>query len=172
MSRVGSGKSTLLKAILGELEHISGSRQMRRGLKVAFCDQEPWLLDQSLKENIVGSRPFDPEWYERVIDACALAQDITGFSEGDAAPVGSGGSALSGGQKSRVVSVLEPDEPPFSCWVIFLAWLVINSHRHSLAPFIASRNYFSWMTFSAVLTGNQRRTFFPRSSQRMVYWPN
>ncbi|KAL2198275.1 P-loop containing nucleoside triphosphate hydrolase protein [Corynascus similis CBS 632.67] len=99
---VGSGKSTLLKAILGELEHISGSRQMRRGLKVAFCDQEPWLLDQSLKENIVGSRPFDPEWYERVIDACALAQDITGFSEGDAAPVGSGGSALSGGQKSRV----------------------------------------------------------------------
>ncbi|KAK4246305.1 P-loop containing nucleoside triphosphate hydrolase protein [Corynascus novoguineensis] len=99
---VGSGKSTVLKAILGELEHISGSRQMRRGLKVAFCDQEPWLLDQTLKENIVGPRPFDPDWYERVIDACALAQDITGFSEGDAAPVGSGGSALSGGQKSRV----------------------------------------------------------------------
>jgi ABC-type bacteriocin/lantibiotic exporter with double-glycine peptidase domain len=104
MHSVGSGKSTLLKAILGEIEHISGTRQMRRGIKVAFCDQEPWLLDQSVKENIVGSRLFDPEWYDRVIDACALAQDIDGFAEGDNTSVGSGGSALSGGQKSRVVS--------------------------------------------------------------------
>jgi ABC-type transport system involved in cytochrome bd biosynthesis fused ATPase/permease subunit len=101
---VGSGKSTLLKAILGEIENISGTRQMRRGIKVAFCDQEPWLLDQSVKENIVGSRIFDPEWYDRVIDACALAQDIDGFAEGGNTSVGSGGSALSGGQKSRVVS--------------------------------------------------------------------
>ncbi|KAL2178346.1 uncharacterized protein P884DRAFT_269013 [Thermothelomyces heterothallicus CBS 202.75] len=101
---VGSGKSTLLKAILGEIEHISGTRQMRRGLKVAFCDQEPWLLDQTLKQNIIGSRPcpFDPEWYQRVIDACALAQDITGLAQGDDTPVRGGGSALSGGQKSRV----------------------------------------------------------------------
>lgn len=104
MSRVGSGKSTLLKAILGEIENVSGTRQMRRGIKIAFCDQEPWLLDQSVKENIVGTVPFDQEWYERVIDACALAQDITGFAEGDETGVGSGGSALSGGQKSRVVS--------------------------------------------------------------------
>lgn len=102
--RVGSGKSTLLKAILGELEHISGNRQMRHGLKVAFCDQEPWLLDQTLKQNVVGSCPFDPEWYQRVIDACALAQDISSLAEGDDTPVGGGGSALSGGQKSRVVS--------------------------------------------------------------------
>ncbi|AEO59326.1 hypothetical protein MYCTH_52715 [Thermothelomyces thermophilus ATCC 42464] len=99
---VGSGKSTLLKAILGEIEHISGTRQMRRGLKVAFCDQEPWLLDQTLKQNIIGSRPFDPAWYQRVIEACALAQDIAGLAEGDDTPVGGGGSALSGGQKSRV----------------------------------------------------------------------
>ncbi|KAL2022218.1 hypothetical protein VTK56DRAFT_5828 [Thermocarpiscus australiensis] len=99
---VGSGKSTLLKAILGEIEHISGTRQIRRGIKVAFCDQEPWLLDQTVRENIVGSLPFDPDWYGRVIDACALAQDITGLAEGDDTGVGSGGSALSGGQRSRV----------------------------------------------------------------------
>ncbi len=102
---VGSGKSTLLKAILGEIEHVSGTRQMRRGTKVAFCDQEPWLLDQGIKENIVGPRPLDQEWYDRVIDACALAQDIADLAEGDGTGVGSGGSALSGGQKSRVVSI-------------------------------------------------------------------
>lgn len=104
LTRVGSGKSTLLKAILGEIEHISGTRQMRRGLRIAFCDQEPWLLDQSVKENIIGSLPFEEEWYGRVVEACALGQDITGFAEGDDTGVGSGGSALSGGQKSRVVS--------------------------------------------------------------------
>ncbi len=92
--------------MLGEVETVSGIRRMRRGIRVAYCDQEPWLLDQSLKENIVGSLQFDPDWYARVIDACALAQDISGLSKGDDTGVGSGGSALSGGQKSRVVSAL------------------------------------------------------------------
>lgn len=61
-------------------------------------------MDQSVRENIIGSRAFEPEWYARVIDACAMAPDIEGFAEGDEKNVGSGGSALSGGQKSRVVS--------------------------------------------------------------------
>src|SRR4030088_3208200 len=90
--------------MLGEVEAISGFRQMRRGVKVAYCDQEPWLLDQTVKENIGGSLPFDPNWYGRVIDACALAQDISEFGKGDETEVGSGGSAVSGGQRSRIVS--------------------------------------------------------------------
>ncbi|KAK4224171.1 P-loop containing nucleoside triphosphate hydrolase protein [Podospora fimiseda] len=99
---VGGGKSTLLKAVLGEIEHISGSRRVRRGIKVAFCDQEPWLLDQTIKENIVGNEHYNAEWYNKVVEACALAQDLDDLAKGDATGVGSGGSALSGGQRARV----------------------------------------------------------------------
>ena len=106
MSRVGSGKSTLLKAILGELEQISGTRVFQPKTKIAYCDQEPWLLDQTVKANIVGSLPYDPEWYTTVIEACALHQDLAQFSRGSETSVGSGGSAMSGGQKSRIVGWL------------------------------------------------------------------
>ncbi|KAK4168264.1 P-loop containing nucleoside triphosphate hydrolase protein, partial [Cladorrhinum sp. PSN259] len=99
---VGGGKSTLLKAILGEIEHISGSRRVRRGIKVSFCDQEPWLLDQSVKENVVGNEHYNAEWYQKVVEACALVQDLGDLAKGDATGVGSSGSALSGGQKARV----------------------------------------------------------------------
>lgn len=101
---VGSGKSTLLKAILGEVEQISGLRRMIPDLRVAFCDQEPWLLDQSIRDNIMGALPYDEAWYNMVVDACALTQDINGLAKGDDTGVGSQGSAMSGGQRSRIVS--------------------------------------------------------------------
>ena len=103
---MGSGKSTLLKAILGEVQLISGFRSVRPALRVAYCDQEPWLLDQTIKENIVGSLPFDQEWYDTVVDASALLQDITGLPKGSDTGVGSSGSAMSGGQCARIVSTL------------------------------------------------------------------
>ncbi|SPO07061.1 related to ABC multidrug transporter [Cephalotrichum gorgonifer] len=99
---VGSGKSTLLRAILGEVEQTSGSRRVRPNLRIAYCDQEPWLLDQSIRENIVGSLPFDEEWYETVVAASALTQDIAGLTKGDDTGVGSGGSGMSGGQRARI----------------------------------------------------------------------
>lgn len=103
---VGSGKSTLLKAILGELEQVSGIRRLDPATKIAYCDQEPWLLDRSIRENIIGSLYFDAAWYRTVIEACALAQDIAQFPDGDETGVGSQGSALSGGQRARVVGGL------------------------------------------------------------------
>lgn len=61
-------------------------------------------MDQTVRENIVGSLPDDPGWYSRVMDACALTRDVSGLDKGDDTGVGSGGSAISGGQRSRVVS--------------------------------------------------------------------
>ncbi|KAI0005802.1 P-loop containing nucleoside triphosphate hydrolase protein [Xylariaceae sp. FL0662B] len=98
---VGSGKSTILKLILGEYSLTQGSIQVNH-MSVAYCDQTPWLRNISLRENILGRLDYDEAWYETVVRACSLVQDLERLSHGDMTLVGSGGIALSGGQRHRV----------------------------------------------------------------------
>lgn len=101
---VGCGKSTFLKAILGEVPVTSGHVKVEQsGKSVAFCDQSSWLRNISVKANILGQDQFDQRWYESVIHACALEEDISRFPTGADTLCGSGGITLSGGQKQRVV---------------------------------------------------------------------
>ena len=48
---VGSGKSSLLLAALGEMEKICGYVGVRGS--VAYLSQQPWILNQSLKKNVL-----------------------------------------------------------------------------------------------------------------------
>lgn len=101
---VGSGKSTLLKALLGETKNFHG--QVYIGTqKVSFCDQTPWLMYGTIKENIIGMTDVDLKWYVTVLDACALQKDLEDMPDGDQTLIGSRGLALSGGQKQRIVSI-------------------------------------------------------------------
>lgn len=122
---IASGKSTLLKGILGETPLRRGGVQLllaasasssrsnpqtntpplRRSSSVAYCDQKPWLANETLRANVIGFSHFDAAWYATVIRACALEEDFQQFPEGDQIVVGSNGLSLSGGQKQRVVSV-------------------------------------------------------------------
>lgn len=56
----------------------------------------------------------DNEYYNTVLEACALLDDLNQLSGGDQSKVGSKGIALSGGQKQRVVSET-PHLDLFSC---------------------------------------------------------
>lgn len=100
---VGCGKSTLLKAILGETPVSEGSILLSTR-DMSFCDQTPWLTNQTLQANITAFSKYDATWYSSVIRACALDQDLAQLPEGDQSMVGSKGITLSGGQKQRVVS--------------------------------------------------------------------
>lgn len=101
---VASGKSTLLKAILGETPVAEGTIN-RASDSIAFCDQIPWLTNETLRRNVTGFSHFEASWYSTVIRACALEDDIATFPDGDQVMVGSKGVTLSGGQKQRVVSI-------------------------------------------------------------------
>ncbi|KAH8884731.1 multidrug resistance-like protein [Thozetella sp. PMI_491] len=98
---VASGKSTLLKGLLGEISLSSGEVTVARS-KLAWCEQTPWLINDTVRKNIIGFSHFDPELYQQVIKACDLEKDFAQLEKGDETNVGSKGAALSGGQKQRV----------------------------------------------------------------------
>lgn len=103
---VGSGKSTIIRAILGELQfegEISvSSKQM------GYCAQTPWLLNESIRKNLcvfADESTIDELWYQSVVHACALEEDMAQLPDGDQTVIGSRGLSLSTGQRQRLVSV-------------------------------------------------------------------
>lgn len=102
---VGCGKSTLLKALLGELSAWEGTiKTSYAGL--AYCDQTPWIPNDSARNVILGGSDFDEYWYRRVTYATALETDFATWPDGDRTGTGSKGVGISGGQKARLVSDL------------------------------------------------------------------
>ena len=71
----GCGKSTLLKGILGETPSTKGFLYTSQR-HIAFVDQTPWIRNTSFRDNILGTSVFNEEWYNAVVEACALDQDI------------------------------------------------------------------------------------------------
>ncbi|PFH60916.1 hypothetical protein XA68_10114 [Ophiocordyceps unilateralis] len=100
VGKVGSGKSSVLQSILGDLYRVSGSVEVRG--TAAYASQQSWILNATVKENIVFGYRYDPEFYERTVKACALVDDFAQLPDGDETVVGERGISLSGGQKARV----------------------------------------------------------------------
>ncbi|VBB75705.1 Putative ATP-dependent bile acid permease [Podospora comata] len=113
----GSGKSSLLHALLGEMPLVSGNVRMPAAASretlpkdektdlvegVAFCAQEAWLTNNTVRNNILFGQPLIEERYRAVLQACALKPDLKILPQGDLTSVGEGGVSLSGGQKQRV----------------------------------------------------------------------
>lgn len=57
ITQVGCGKTSLLHALLGDIRQLSG-RVVVRGA-VAFCSQEPWIQNLTLRDNVLFGEPFD-----------------------------------------------------------------------------------------------------------------
>mmetsp|Transcript_5061 Transcript_5061/g.21923 ORF Transcript_5061/g.21923 Transcript_5061/m.21923 type:complete len:1209 (+) Transcript_5061:252-3878(+) len=100
---VGSGKSSFLSALLGEMHCLTpdGEREFLNG-RVSYAAQTPWLMNATVKENILFGEPFNQARYNSVLSACCLESDLDVLPAGDATEIGEKGIILSGGQKSRV----------------------------------------------------------------------
>ncbi|KAF4345875.1 ABC transporter integral membrane type 1 [Fusarium beomiforme] len=101
MGPVGCGKSTFLHGLLNAVPHIDGQIWLKHR-NVSLCEQTPWLISGSIRGNITCGTAFDQFWYNKVLAACALVQDIDHLSGGDMHEVGNEGSSLSGGQRQRI----------------------------------------------------------------------
>jgi ABC-type multidrug transport system fused ATPase/permease subunit len=100
IGRVGDGKSSLLGAMLGEMSKSEGQVTIRGD--VAYFSQTSWILSATVKDNIVFGHRFDPVFYDKVLDACALRSDLAVLPQGHITEVGEKGVSLSGGQKARI----------------------------------------------------------------------
>jgi ABC-type multidrug transport system fused ATPase/permease subunit len=68
----------------------------------AYAAQEPWIMSNTLRNNVLFGLCFDKEWYNAVVKACSLEQDLLELPNGDQTMIGDKGVNLSGGQKARV----------------------------------------------------------------------
>jgi ATP-binding cassette subfamily C (CFTR/MRP) protein 1 len=100
VGRVGSGKSSFLQSMLGDLWKVQGTAEISG--TVAYASQQTWILNATVKENIVFGYRYDSDFYEKTIKACALMDDFAQLPDGDETVVGERGISLSGGQKARV----------------------------------------------------------------------
>uniref|UniRef100_A0A4D5R9Z5 ABC protein, subfamily ABCC n=1 Tax=Scolopendra viridis TaxID=118503 RepID=A0A4D5R9Z5_SCOVI len=97
---VGSGKSSLIAAILGQMRIVSGKIACQG--KIAYAAQQAWILNATLKENIVFGSSYDSKRYYEAIYSCSLNQDIASLPAGDETEIGERGINVSGGQKQRI----------------------------------------------------------------------
>lgn len=97
---VGSGKSSLLSALAGDMRLTDGAVHLSTSR--AFCPQYTWIQNASLRSNILFGREYDKEWYDQVIEACALKPDLEILPNGDMTEIGERGITISGGQKQRL----------------------------------------------------------------------
>lgn len=117
VGQTGSGKTSLLMALLGEMDILEGRVFLPGGRSredveadpetglcetVAYCSQQAWLLNDTLKNNILFASDFDEDRYNAVLEACALKRDLEILDAGDQTEVGEKGITLSGGQKQRI----------------------------------------------------------------------
>ncbi|KAK1971225.1 hypothetical protein LY78DRAFT_137606 [Colletotrichum sublineola] len=100
VGRVGSGKSSFLQCILGDLWKVKGLVEVHG--TTAYVAQGSWILNATVKENIIFGYRYDPDFYEKTVRACALVADFAQLPDGDETVVGERGISLSGGQKARV----------------------------------------------------------------------
>uniref|UniRef100_A0A6Q2XG32 ATP-binding cassette sub-family C member 5 n=1 Tax=Esox lucius TaxID=8010 RepID=A0A6Q2XG32_ESOLU len=97
---VGSGKSSLLSALLGQMTLLEGHVVATGGF--AYVAQQAWILNDSLRENILFGNEYNEDKYNAVLGACCLIPDLTELPYGDMTEIGERGANLSGGQRQRV----------------------------------------------------------------------
>ena len=100
LGKVGSGKSSLIYSLIDNLYQLNG--QVRKNGSVALIPQEPFLLNDTLRNNILFGKVFDSEKYRHVLQICQLESDLDILPAGDMTEIGERGINLSGGQKQRV----------------------------------------------------------------------
>ncbi|KAF9944656.1 Canalicular multispecific organic anion transporter 1, partial [Mortierella alpina] len=98
--RIGQGKSSLLSAIMGEMYKLHGTVTVYGDL--AYVPQQAWIINATVRDNILFGKPYDQKKYDSIIYASGLQPDLEMLSGGDLTEIGERGINLSGGQKQRV----------------------------------------------------------------------
>uniref|UniRef100_A0AAY4B6G5 ATP-binding cassette, sub-family C (CFTR/MRP), member 5 n=1 Tax=Denticeps clupeoides TaxID=299321 RepID=A0AAY4B6G5_9TELE len=68
----------------------------------AYVAQQAWILNASLRDNILFGKEYEEERYQAVLSACCLRPDLAILPNADLTEIGERGANLSGGQRQRI----------------------------------------------------------------------
>ncbi|MCO5565226.1 hypothetical protein L7F22_018899 [Adiantum nelumboides] len=113
VGKLGSGKTLLLKGLLGEADLLKGQIKCPRSLpnsidknlklsaetwmradQVAYLPQSSFLVNATLRENILFGLPLLEERYQSTLDACGLRPDLKILNDADETEIGENGIGL------------------------------------------------------------------------------
>ncbi|XP_063061606.1 multidrug resistance-associated protein 5 isoform X2 [Engraulis encrasicolus] len=97
---VGSGKTSLISAILGQMTLLEGTVAVDGDF--AYVAQQAWILNATLRDNILFGKEYEEERYQAVLGACCLRPDLAILPNADLTEIGERGANLSGGQRQRI----------------------------------------------------------------------
>uniref|UniRef100_A0A8D0WNG2 ATP-binding cassette sub-family C member 5 n=1 Tax=Sus scrofa TaxID=9823 RepID=A0A8D0WNG2_PIG len=97
---VGSGKTSLISSVLGQMTLLEGSIAVNGTF--AYVAQQAWILNATLRDNILFGKEFDEERYNSVLNSCCLRPDLAILPNSDLTEIGERGANLSGGQRQRI----------------------------------------------------------------------
>ena len=106
IGETGSGKTCLINSILSNLELINENSPDKNfyvfSKNISYACQDPWIMNGTIRDNILFYDQFDSERYYQVVNACQLDKDFENLKHGDLTEIGSTGNNISGGQRARI----------------------------------------------------------------------
>ena len=102
---VGSGKSSFLLSLTGEMKVPVDSLPRPEIIingRMSHVPQQAWILNTTVKDNILFGNEFDEKQYKNSIKYSCLQSDLDVLINKDETEIGEKGVNLSGGQKARV----------------------------------------------------------------------
>ena len=108
IGETGSGKTCLINCILQNLELLNSNNNEKEvkyynfSPRISYASQDPWIMNGTIRDNIIFYGNYDEKRYKQVINACQLDKDFENLKYGDLTEVGSTGNNISGGQRARI----------------------------------------------------------------------
>ena len=102
LTMIVSPDNAFFLSLLQEIDLESGSYNWNLSESIAYVGSSPWIIDGTIKENILMGRPWKEKRYKKVLFACDLHTDIDFLPLKDETEVGDDGVLLSGGQRQRI----------------------------------------------------------------------
>lgn len=100
IGKVGSGKSSILQALFNEMEHRNPKESSKHvSDNCIYLAQKPWIMNKSIKENIVLNNPYDEELFKLALNVASLTDDVEKMPDKEDTYCGKRGERLSGGQR-------------------------------------------------------------------------
>ncbi|MES1905919.1 MAG: hypothetical protein MHPSP_003318, partial [Paramarteilia canceri] len=70
--------------------------------KLSLAAQKPWLINSTIKDNILFFSSYNEKKYNTILECCCLKEDLRLLQDGDKTKLNEEGVNLSGGQQQRI----------------------------------------------------------------------